>query len=169
MDYRLKKEYEDIWLNPLFQVNTNLKIVDFLLENKELITESFSLNSNDKAIDYLLKNKSVIDWKCFCRNVNDKAVNFVISQPKHLINWDYLSLNPNDIAVNFLLENQELINWKSFSHNTNIKAIEMFNKNIDNYVPDMYIDIGFGHCNIDDIDVDKIFEINDKPVKKWFY
>jgi hypothetical protein len=123
------QETVDFLLNNFdyLSLNTNDKVVDFLIQNPDKISWSrFSANSNDKAVEFLIKHHfDRICWSQFSENSNDKAVEFLIKHHFDKIHWYNFSGNPNDKAVEFLIKHHfDKIHWNNFSANSNDKAVE---------------------------------------------
>lgn len=97
-------------------------ILEFIINNKKdiIINSSIkfliSMNTNSKIVDYLIENPKFIDLQLFAQNKNNKAVEYFIKN----CNNDYITdfcLNKNPIAikycynkyVDYSIENQELV------------------------------------------------------------
>jgi hypothetical protein len=124
---------EEVLLDLAFRDESDRPILEFIrakihkidVQSFNKILAAFGAPPIDNHYDYLISlgTPKCYDSGNFSSNTNDKIVNFLINNPRH-INWYYLSKNPNEIAVDFMLKNPDKIVSSGLSQNTNKKALE---------------------------------------------
>jgi len=83
-----------------------------------------SQQTHDDIVSYLIAHPEYIDANIFCKNLNPKAVQFILDRfTSYDFHWVYLSQNTNDDMVCYLLKHPRMINWHEFSSNPNEQVV----------------------------------------------
>ena len=113
--------------------------VDLLLEEiqngREAIWQTASNNTNERLIERFKKVKESLSIPLLCQNTAPLAVRFVLSECYDRINWKCFCKNPNDLAVDHIMDILEKDNddkrviWESLSANTNPRVFAILESN----------------------------------------
>ena len=115
-------------IDPGWSINKNDKMVEYLINNTNLIVWPwFSSNPSDRAVDYLLNHVDRIDFEFFSNNTNTRAVQYMIDHPDQI--RASFSANNHDLAVTYLLSHRSKIDISIFSTNTNQRAVKHLLRN----------------------------------------